>query len=34
MDPANWIIVIALNGGIILYGILRGRDTNTRSTGF
>ena len=29
MDLADWTIVVALNGGIILYGILRGRDTKT-----
>lgn len=29
MDLADWTIVVALNGGIILYGILRSRETKT-----
>ncbi len=29
MSLLDWIIIVALNGGIILYGILRGRGTKT-----
>ncbi len=29
MSPVDWTIVVALNGGIILFGLARGRDTKT-----
>ena len=29
MSLLDWIIIVALNGGIILYGIFRGRETKT-----
>ena len=34
MSAVDWTIVVALNAGIILYGIARGRDTKTSSDWF
>ncbi len=34
MGLADWTIVVALNGGIVLYGLLRGRDTKTSADRF
>ena len=34
MSAIDWTIAIALNAGIILYGIVRGRDTKTSSDWF
>lgn len=34
MDPLDWTIVLTLNGGIILYGLLRGRDTRSSADWF
>lgn len=34
MEAADWTIVAALNGAIVAYGLLRGRDTKTSSDWF
>lgn len=34
MTPLDWLIVVAVNGGIIAYGVLRGRGTKTSADWF
>ena len=34
MDPLDWFLVLALNGPIIIYGLIRSRDTKTSAGWF